>query len=81
MVNDIICLEVRKMPDYKEMYLHLMRETEKAARILIKAQQDCEEMYLSASDPEPISLESSPAKETASGGLLFPRGKSNQKDA
>ena len=29
------------MPDYQEMYLHLMRETEKAIRILVKAQQDC----------------------------------------
>ena len=36
------------MPDHKEMYLHLMRETEKAVRILIEAQRDCEEMYLSA---------------------------------
>ena len=34
------------MPDYKEMYLHLMRETEKAVRILTAAQQTCEEMYL-----------------------------------
>ena len=34
------------MPDYQEMYLHLMRETEKAIRILVKAQQDCEELYL-----------------------------------
>ena len=48
----MFCIEVRKMPDYKEMYLHLMRETEKAVRILIKAQQDCEELYLSAPEPE-----------------------------
>ena len=41
------------MPDYKEMYLHLMRETEKACRILIKAQQDCKEPYLSAPEPPP----------------------------
>ena len=34
------------MPNYKEMYLHLMRETEKALRILIEAQQTCEELYL-----------------------------------
>ncbi|MDE6260074.1 MAG: hypothetical protein K2M42_04325 [Oscillospiraceae bacterium] len=38
------------MPDYKEMYLHLMRNTEKAIQILIEAQRDCEEMYLSASE-------------------------------
>lgn len=34
------------MPDYQEMYLLLMRETEKAIRILVQAQQDCEELYL-----------------------------------
>ena len=33
---------------YKELYLHLMRETEKAIRILIAAQQECEERYLNA---------------------------------
>ena len=42
------------MPDYQEMYLHLMRETEEAIHILVKAQQDCEELYLreSAEIPE-----------------------------
>lgn len=45
------------MPDYKEMYLHLMRETEKAVRIMIQAQQECEEMYLSAPEPELIFLD------------------------
>lgn len=54
---------VIKMTDYKEMYLHLMRETEKAIRILIKAQQDCEEMYLSAPEPELTVLEPPPAVE------------------
>ena len=34
------------MPDYKEMYLTMMRATEKAIRILIEAQQQCEELYL-----------------------------------
>ena len=34
------------MPDYKEMYLTLMRETEKAIRTLTEAQQACKEMYL-----------------------------------
>ena len=57
-----MCLEVRKMPDYKEMHLHLMRETEKATRILIKAQQDCEELYLSAPEPELTVLEFPPDK-------------------
>lgn len=36
------------MADYREMYLHLMRETDKAVELLIQAQRDCEEMYISA---------------------------------
>ncbi len=36
------------MADYKEMYVHLMRETERAIQILIQAQRDCEEMYINA---------------------------------
>ena len=46
------------MPDYKEMYLTMVRETEKAVRllepslnILIAAQQNCEEMYINSSEP------------------------------
>ena len=38
--------------DYKEMYLKMMRETEKAIDILIKAQRECEEMYISMSEEE-----------------------------
>ena len=34
------------MPNYKEMYLTLMRETEKAIRTLMEAQRVCEELYL-----------------------------------
>ena len=40
------------MPDYKEMYLKLFRASEKAVNLLIAAQQECEEMYLSAPEPE-----------------------------
>ena len=40
------------MPDYKEMYLKMVRTTEEAINLLIKAQQECEELYLSASDDE-----------------------------
>ncbi|MDE7246055.1 MAG: hypothetical protein K2O18_19070 [Oscillospiraceae bacterium] len=50
------------MPDYKEMYLTMVRETEKAItlteqalKILIAAQRDCEEMYLNSPDAD-ISL-------------------------
>ena len=42
--------------DYKEMYLKMLRASEEAIRILIQAQQECEEMYVSAEDPELIVL-------------------------
>ena len=34
--------------DYAEMYQRMMRATEKALRILIEAQQECEELYVRA---------------------------------
>ncbi len=34
------------MPDYKELYLDLMRATEQAIRTLVEAQQDCEDKIL-----------------------------------
>ena len=40
------------MPDYKEMYLKMMRATEKAMNILIQAQQECEELYIADADKE-----------------------------
>ena len=40
------------MPDYQEMYLIMMRAAEHAIRILIEAQQKCEELYLSSCDHE-----------------------------
>lgn len=38
------------MPDYKELYLTMMRETEKAIRILAEAQKNCEERYLQSEE-------------------------------
>ena len=42
------------MPDYKEMYLTMLRASERARKLMeeaeneiIKAQQQCEELYLS----------------------------------
>lgn len=49
--------EVRKMIDYKEMYFHLMHETARAISLMQKAQQDCEEMYLNATDTPVVLLE------------------------
>lgn len=40
------------MPDYKEMYLKMVRASEDAINILITAQRECEEMYLSSPEPE-----------------------------
>ena len=50
------------MPDYKEMYLTMVRYSERAQRLsaeaadLIEAQRLCEEMYISAPEPEIILL-------------------------
>ncbi len=44
------------MPDYKEMYLTLFRACEQAVQVLIKAQQECEEMYIDANNPKRIFL-------------------------
>lgn len=38
------------MPDYKEMYLKLFRAVEEAINILVAAQRECEEIYLSTSE-------------------------------
>ena len=38
------------MPDYQQVYLTMVRATEKALNILIEAQQECEELYLSAEE-------------------------------
>ena len=32
--------------DYAELYLRMARATEKAIRILVEAQQECEELYI-----------------------------------
>ena len=39
------------MPDWKAMYLSLMRDTEKAIRILEEGQRKCEELYLQDEGP------------------------------
>lgn len=40
------------MPDYKYMYFKLFHATEDAINLLISAQQEAEEMYLSEPEPE-----------------------------
>ena len=43
------------MTNYKEMYLKMVRATEAAINLLVKAQQECEEMYLQADEDAPVS--------------------------
>lgn len=40
------------MPDFEEMYYTLMRASEDALRIMIEAQKECEEMYVSNDENE-----------------------------
>ena len=40
------------MPDYRQMYVTMMQASEEAINLLIKAQRKCEEMYVSAPEPE-----------------------------
>lgn len=40
------------MPDYKEMYLAMVRASEETINTLIAAQQKCEEMYLAAGEED-----------------------------
>ena len=40
------------MPDFEEMYYTLMRASEEALRIMIEAQKECEEMYISNGENE-----------------------------
>ena len=40
------------MPDYKQMYLEMVRATERAIAILAAAQRKCEECYISCAETE-----------------------------
>ncbi len=40
------------MPDYRKMYKKLFKATEDAINVLVAAQQECEEMYMSAPEDE-----------------------------
>lgn len=40
------------MPDYKKMYFKMLRASEKAMRIIIAAQRECEELYLDRTTPK-----------------------------
>ena len=44
------------MPDYKKMYLRLFQATEDAINLLVEAQRECEEMFLTDETQQPIVL-------------------------
>ena len=44
------------MPDYREMYHKLFRATEQAINLLIRAQRECEELYLQSPEPRLVEL-------------------------
>ena len=46
------------MPDYREMYQRMLMVSEKAIDLLIKAQQECEELYINSPGPEIRSMQS-----------------------
>lgn len=47
------------MPDYKKMYLTLFKASEAAISLLIAAQRECEELYITAAEPELTLLKGS----------------------
>lgn len=57
MGNNHIIVKGDIMPDYKEMYLTMVRASEDAVNTLIRAQRKCEELYLSAPGPDIRVLE------------------------
>lgn len=44
------------MPDYQEMYIKLFRAAEQAVNLLIQAQRECEDLYISGSGAEIVEL-------------------------
>lgn len=51
------------MVDYKEMYLRLFRASEEAMNIIIKAQRECEEMYMNGVESQVSPTENSQESE------------------
>lgn len=50
------------MPNYKELYYKLFRASEDAVRLLIAAQRECEELYLSSDEPN-LTVVKQPARQ------------------
>lgn len=54
------------MPDYQQMYLEMVRETERAINILVNTQRKCEEIYIKTSDSKVKPLITEHPKESES---------------
>lgn len=44
------------MPDYEKMYFRMFRAAQRAIDILIEAQRECEELYISDAQPRIVHL-------------------------
>lgn len=51
------------MADYAKLYHHLFNSQTRAIEILVKAQQETEELYMSAPDPDIRVLDSRKAED------------------
>lgn len=54
------------MSDYEKMYHTLMKASEAAINLLIAAQQECEEMYISPPETKIVCLDTLKDSDTAS---------------
>lgn len=64
------------MPDYKELYLKMFRASEEAINLLIAAQRECENLYVSSSESD-ITIVDFTGKErqdcTVDQNTIFPK--------
>lgn len=44
------------VPDYKKMYLALFKASEDAINLLVAAQRECEELYMTSEEPKIVLL-------------------------
>ena len=56
-ISKIYSTGVLEMADYKAMYLKMMNAAEEAIEMLIKAQRECEELYMSADEPALLRID------------------------
>ena len=50
LLSQKVCREVLVMPDYEKMYKQMVNAAEDALKILIEAQKNCEEIYISEAE-------------------------------